>query len=349
VADQLGVSRTTVSNAYNRPEQLSDALRQRILTTAADIGYHGPSPAARTLRTGRHGAIGVVFTEELRFVFSDPDTTCFLQGVAEACSSSATGVVLLPAPAGLALDQTAIPSAAVDGFIIFSAPDHHPAIQSILRRAVPTLIVDEPAPEPGHAFIGIDDRDGARQLASYLHGLGHREVAVVTLPMTVERNEPGGQRTIEQAIASPVRVVRERLQGIIDAGITPLVWEADASDPDAGRRLGRRLLTAHRNTTAVMALSDQLAIGVTQAAWQLGIRVPQDLSVTGFDDIDRAATWGVPITTIAQPLVEKGRVAAADLLDLIRLGLAPQHRTLPIELVVRGSTGPAPTGNTAHI
>ena len=100
VADRVGVSRTTVSNAYNRPNELGAALRERILQAAAELGYRGPDAAARMLRSGHMGAIGLLFTEDLRFVFTDPDTTSFMQGVAETSALSGTGLTLLPAPAG---------------------------------------------------------------------------------------------------------------------------------------------------------------------------------------------------------------------------------------------------------
>ena len=100
IADELGVSRTTVSNAYNRPDQLTLELRSRILDTARRLGYGGPDAAARILRTGRRNAIGLVFTEDLRYVFADPVTSAFLAGVADAAARAGTGLTLLPVPAG---------------------------------------------------------------------------------------------------------------------------------------------------------------------------------------------------------------------------------------------------------
>lgn len=98
VADRVGVSRTTVSNAYNRPHELGASLRKQILQAAAELGYQGPDAAARMLRSGHMGAIGLLFTEDLRFVFTDPDTTSFMQGVAETSALLGTGLTLLPSP-----------------------------------------------------------------------------------------------------------------------------------------------------------------------------------------------------------------------------------------------------------
>ena len=343
LAEHLGVSRTTVSNAYNRPEQLSDELRQRILAAADQLGYRGPDAAARMLRTGRHDTIGVLFTEDLRFVFSDPDTTTFLEGVAEASAGAGTGVLLLPSPAGMPVDQTPLAHAAVDGFLIFSAPDDHPAVREVIARRLPTVLVDEPDLGSNTSFLGIDDRGGASLLGRHLHELGHRRVGVVTLPMSADRATEPGLRTVSEARTSAVRVVRARTSGIIDTGLEPVVFEARANDPDAGREAALALLRSNPDVTAVVGLSDQLAIGAVQAAFRLGLDVPADLSVVGFDDILRASTWDVPLTTIRQPLVDKGRRAAHLLRGLIEADdPAPVRETLPIELIVRSSSGPAP-------
>ncbi len=343
LAEHLGVSRTTVSNAYNRPEQLSAALRDRILTAAAELGYRGPDAAARTLRTGRHDTIGVLFTDDLRFVFSDPDTTTFLEGVAEASTGAGTGVLLLPSPAGMPVDQTPLARAAVDGFLVFSAPDDHPAVAEVMARGLPVVVVDEPDLGPDTSFLGIDDRGGASLLGRHLHDLGHRRVGIITLPMSADRDAVAGPRTVDDATSSAVRVVRARTRGILDTGLEPVVHSARANDPDAGREAALELLRSHPEVTAVVGLTDQLAIGATQAAFRLGLDVPHDLSVVGFDDIPRASTWDVPLTTVRQPLVDKGRRAAAMLRDLIDADHpTPRRETLPIELVVRSSSGPAP-------
>lgn len=341
LAEHLGVSRTTVSNAYNRPEQLSDTLRQRILDTAAELGYRGPDATARMLRTGRHDTIGVVFTEDLRFVFSDPDTTAFLEGVAKASTGEGTGVLLLPSPAGMPVAQTPLARAAVDGFIVFSAPDDHPAVAEVMARALPVVLVDEPDLGSDASFLGIDDELGASLLARHLHELGHRRVGVVSLPMSADREAVLGPRTIDEARSSAVRVVRARMAGILDTGLEPVIHSARANDPDAGRDAALDLLRSNLDLTAVIGLTDQLAIGVTQAAARLGLDVPGDLSVVGFDDIPRASTWDVPLTTIRQPLVDKGRRAAQLLQELIGADHPePVRETLPIELIVRSSSGP---------
>ncbi len=342
IADRLGVSRTTVSNAYNRPRELGADLRERILDSAAELGYRGPDAAGRMLRTGHMGAIGLLFTEDLRFVFSDPDTTSFMRGVAEATSLSGTGLTLLPAPAGLDVSLTAVATAAVDGHIVFSVADGHPALGEVLDRGLPIVMVDEP--DLGHrtSFVGIDDRDGARTIAAHLIELGHRELAAVLGRVASPARTGRIDQNREDEMTA--RVACERVAGyrsaMADAGLDPddlILWEAGGNDPDTGRRAVVELLGTHPSLTGLLCFSDQLAIGASQAGQVVGREVPEDLSIAGFDDVPRARTWDPPLTTVRQPLVEKGKAAAELLLEQIA-GAPPRRVMLPIELVVRSST-----------
>lgn len=342
VADQVGVSRTTVSNAYNRPGELGIELRERILAAAAELGYRGPDAAARMLRTGYMGAIGLLFTEDLRFVFTDPDTTSFMQGVAETSALSGSGLTLLPAPPGVDLGDTAVGSAAVDGHIVFSVADGEPALEKVLARNLPIVMVDEPDLGDDVSFVGIDDHAGAQMAATHLIGLGHRRLAVLLgrLSATVRSGRVSDAREKQ----TTMRVARERIAGyrsaMADAGLDPanlVLWEAGGNDPDTSRMAAVNLLGECPAITGILCLTDQIAIGASQAGQVIGRQVPRDLSIVGFDDIPRAHTWDPPITTIRQPMIDKGRAAAQLLLEQID-GAAPRRIQLPIELVVRSST-----------
>jgi DNA-binding LacI/PurR family transcriptional regulator len=346
IADQVGVSRTTVSNAYNRPDQLAPQLRERILEAADQLGYRGPDATARMLRTGSTGTIGLVFTEDLRYVFNDPNTTLFMRGVAETSALAGTGLALLPVPAGMDVADTALGTTPADGYLIFSVADGHPALPSVLRRDVPVVIVDEPDLGGQTSFVGIDDRRGGRLAADHLTRLGHRRFAVLVHRLDADPRRR--QLRVDQVRTAALRVVRERVAGLLDgleeSGLDPhevVIWEAGDNGPDAGRDAASELLAAHPEPTALFCTTDQLAIGATQAAAAAGRRVPDDLSVVGFDDIPRAATWEPALTTIRQPLVEKGRAAAELLLAQVQSGSAIRI-DLPIELVVRDSSAPPP-------
>lgn len=348
IADAVGVSRTTVSNAYNRPAELSDELRNRILAVAEGLGYRGPDAAARMLRTGRTGSIGLLFTEDLRFVFTDPDTTSFMQGVAETSALSGTGLTLLPVPPGTDVAETAVTTTPVDGYLVFSVADGEPALATILQRGRPVVVVDEPDLGDQTSFVGIDDFTGAQLAAAHLIELGHRRLGVLLgrLSSDVVRGRVDADREAQ----TTMRIARERLAGyrsaMAEAGLDPtelVVWESGGNDPDSARTAARVMLAEHPRLTALACFSDQIAIGASQAGSAIGRSVPADLSIVGFDDVPRAGSWDPPLTTVRQPMVDKGRAAADLLLELID-GASPRRVELGIELVVRASTAPPNPG-----
>jgi len=344
IADDIGVSRTTVSNAYNRPDQLTPEMRVRVLDAADRLGYAGPNLAARNLRTGRRNAVGLLFTEDLRYVFHDPDTSAFLRGVAETTACVGTGLMLLPVPAGIDPTNSPVRFAAVDGYIVYSVAGDHPVLKLLTHARGPVVVVDEPDLPDSAGFVGIDDRSGSILAAEHLLSLGHRRIGIITGRLGVEPR-PGRVDRVRRE-SSTVRVARNRLEGSLEAlesaGLdadSVAVWESRANDPDAGRTAATEMLSVDPDVTGVLCFSDRIAIGVCQAARRLGLGVPGDLSVVGFDDIPRAITWDPPLTTVHQPLIDKGRIAARMLLDAID-GTSATRNMLPISLKVRSSTAP---------
>lgn len=334
VARTAGVSRTTVSNAFNRPDQLSAGLRARILDVAQGMGYAGPNPVARVLRTGRANTIGIVFSDPLLYLFTDPVAIALLQGVAAACEASRTGVLILPADAPEAA-AARVREAVVDGFLVYCHEEASPVVDALAVRGLPVVGVDL-----DHLALGpvvtIDDRGGAAAAACHLIGLGHRDLAVMALAS--ERELHHDHRRLAR-----FKPVRDRLAGYRDAmaeaGLDPgslHVVEEPQNDPTAAEAVALKLLRRRVRPTAILAMSDVLAVGVLRAAQRLGLAVPDELSVVGFDDIPLAIDLKPPLTTVRQPLVEKGRIAAAILLGTA----AALDRPLPTELVVRGSTAP---------
>jgi DNA-binding LacI/PurR family transcriptional regulator len=342
LAAELGVSRTTVSNAYNRPDQLSPQLRQRVLDAAKQLGYPGPDPLARSLRTRRAGAVGLLFTETLSYAFRDPAAVTFLEGLALACEDARTGLVLVPAVEGSGTDAAVVARAAVDGFVAYSMPAGNPFLQTVLERPVPTVIVDEPAGLPGVDFVGVEDHAGMAAVGRHLVDLGHQRVGVVTSGLSPDGYT--GPADLERQQSALYHVVRDRLDGLaeglatggIDWKSVP-VHEVPANAMQLGKEGTQALLDAFPDLTAIVAISDIMALGALQAVADRGGSVPADISVTGFDDIRAAAEMG--LTTVRQPLLEKGRIAGELLLDTAERP-EPRTRILPAELVVRGSTGP---------
>src|SRR3954464_7428034 len=165
VAAALGVSRMTVSNAFNRPDQLSPELREKVLMKAQELGYAGPNPVARTLSKGRTGSIGVVIDAPLTLAFTDPAAVEMLNGVARVCEERELGLSLVPRIPGR--DAELVRSALVDGFVIYCMGEDDPRMHAILERRLPYALIDH-APGTADLMVNIDDREAARQTAEHL-------------------------------------------------------------------------------------------------------------------------------------------------------------------------------------
>ncbi|GGO45811.1 transcriptional regulator [Streptomyces daqingensis] len=345
VADVVGVSRATVSNAYNRPERLGAELREQILDAARQLGYPGPNPAARQLRLGRSGMVGLLFTEPLSYAFSDPAAVLFLGAVARECETANAGLLLLPSPPNSDMART-LRGAVVDSMCIYSMPEDHEAVQAVMERQLPTVFVDQPRIR-GTAFVGVDDRHGGRLVGEHVTALGHHNVGILTPRLLAD--DYVGPVGDDRLAASTFRIFKERFSGIRDAlrhGPLPdvrITTQERNNTPEDGEAGAHVLLDSEPRPTAILGLTDQLALGALRAARARGLSVPGDLTLTGFDDIPEAATSDPPLTTIQQPLVEKGTAAGRLLLDLLQGGPAKEEM-LNIRLLVRESSGPAREG-----
>ncbi|WP_216325049.1 LacI family DNA-binding transcriptional regulator [Deinococcus aestuarii] len=332
VAARLGVSPATVSNAYNRPDQLSPELRERVLGAARELGYGGPDPLARSLRRGRTNVIGVVYDAPLEYAFADPAAALFLGAVARALQERGLSLLLLASPGGTRPVQTA----SVDGFVVYCAAEDSELLRAVLGRGLPTVLVDQ-APQPGASRVGIDDAGGAREAARHLTALGHRHLGVLSLELSPERR--GGPVSPEREARALYATTATRLRGYREAaraaGAHLLITEAAQNTPEEGERLTRALLAAFPQVTALLCMSDVLAQGALRAAQALGRRVPEDLSLVGFDDLPSSAALN--LSTVWQPTTGKGARVGAAILALLD-GEGPGDVTLPTRLVVRGTT-----------
>ncbi len=346
IAEELGVSAMTVSNAYNHPDRLSGALRARIFETAGRLGYHGPDPVGRSLRRQRTDVVGVLYSSPLSYAFDDPAAVSFLSGLSSVTEEADLGLLLVPAARGLSgeRDPRAAAQAAVDGFVIYSMSDREPLLAAALDRRLPAVVVDQPLKE-GVPFVGVDDEAAARTAAEHLLHLGHERFAVVSFALSPD---------VRDGIADPLRqeqaafrVSRLRLRGyraaLEDAGLpwseVP-VYECPGSSREYGRRAAGALLSPEHSPTAILASSDQLALGVIARATERGLSVPEDVSMVGFDDIPAAANSDPPLTTVHQDHAEKGLLAGRMLVSQLRKEDGPSAGPLATSLVVRGSTSP---------
>jgi DNA-binding LacI/PurR family transcriptional regulator len=336
VAERAGVSVGSASNAFGRPELVSDDVRERVLAAAKDLGYAGPDPSARRLRIGRAGALGLIFSERLAYQFTDAAALAFFAGLAEAMQDTHLGLLLLPDSRYREAAARTVHAAAVDGFVVYSAVRNDPRVEAALARHVPVVTVDQPrdAPTP---FIGIDDRAAARSAAGYLRELGHERVGVISFVSALDDER---KLTVDLSV--------ERLngykQGLGSAWDEHAVCTVRRNATAHARRAALQLLDMGWQPTAILAMSDVLALGALQAAVERGIAVPGELSVMGFDDSPVAAIATPALTTVAQPQAEKGRLAAQWLVEAIERGRVTRDRhpkkILPTKLVLRNSTAP---------
>jgi DNA-binding LacI/PurR family transcriptional regulator len=336
VAAAAGVSRMTVSNAYNHPDQLSERTRQHVLETAARLGYPGPNPTAASLRLRRTRTVGVVLTERLPYAFADPGLITVLHGIATELSGAGNALLLVPARGGDG--QTLVRQAIVDALILCALDADDPTVAAALDRQLPTVTVGHPR-LPRVPHVGSDNPAGAAAVAEHLLGLGHRRLAVVTTGR-------------DDDAASPRPLFDERVRGFRDtaAGAGAEVRVVCASDNNraAGRDVGAELLAAPagRRPTGVFTVTDILALGVLDAAADAGIAVPAGLSVAGFDNVAAAADSAPALTTVDHDLFGRGQVAARLVLRMIDGGRA-RAPYAPARLVPRASTGPVPRAGAA--
>jgi DNA-binding LacI/PurR family transcriptional regulator len=329
VASAAGVSKTAVSFAFNNPEKLGQATLERVLGVASDMGYT-PHPAARALSMRRSGTIGLLMPQRLATVFANPFLSELIQGLGEICEEHDLTLLLVPPLDGSL--EGAIRQASVDGFISLGLGPEDRAFDVLDRIGIPTVVVDSES-TPAHPAVNVDDMGGARAAAEHLLELGHVQLAIIVLPTA--RSHVGHTPTAAQRLAG-------YLSAIDRAGVeSPVIVTAGISVA-AGSRAFESLPKGRRRPTGVLAMSDMVAIGVIAAAQSAGLRVPGDVSVIGYDDIPMAAWTNPPLTTVHQPIAEKGRIAARLLIQRLKGKAVVAPSPLTTRLVVRSSAGPPP-------
>ncbi len=341
IAEVVGVSVMTVSNAFNRPDQLSPGLRQRILDRATKMGYSGPDAAARHLRSGRTNSYGVVFSEKLSYAFSDPFASVWLTAFTQVMEQHHASVLLLSVPASDA--AAAVRDASIDG--LAGLCQDVVATRQARDRGLPTVVCsfDEDREPPG-GYVIIDDYEAGMDVAAHLKRLGHKRISLLVEDAQLAGGPAQVSETDLRALRGGARragrVERvQRISGLLDglADVSLKLFVAGPNSRASGRRAAAEILDTSQRPTAVICTSDILALGFADACAERGLAVGADVSVVGFDDIPEAAQAG--LTTIHQPVADKGRLAAELLLDPDR---EPRRIVLPHRLVVRSSTQPVP-------
>ncbi len=335
LARRVGVAPSTVSRVLNRDPRvrIAAATRARILAAAAATGYR-PNRVARSLKLQRTHIIGMLIPDVTNPVFS-----ALFRAVDDAASAAGYHVIVCNTDdTAHRLEQhlAALSEGHVDGLLIATARRDEPALDTLRAWRLPYVLVHRRRDDPRDSWVVPDDRQAAQFVVEHLVRLGHRHIAHLA-----------GSATVSRSVAR-----REGFQAALAAaGLGPGVCIPATGDVDetAGELGLARLLTLppDQRPTAVFAANDLAALGVLGAAQRLGLRVPAELSVVGSDDIPAGRYAGPGLTTVRLPVQAMGRLATELLIQRIRGGEAPNapptQLTLPVELVVRGSTAaPAP-------
>jgi DNA-binding LacI/PurR family transcriptional regulator len=338
VARAAGVSKTAVSFAFNSPSRLAPETALRIRTVADSMGYR-PHPVARMLTQGRTYTLGVLTPQALSVIFSNPFFGAFSEGVALAAEAEGYALDFI-SPLRGSLTR-AIERAMVDGVVAIGISAQHGEVEQLRLAGLPLVMVDS-SPLIGIPSVEVDDEAGAYAAAQHLVALGHRDILIVGIEST-----PG---TPPAADGVGGRRIRGYRHALTEAGIESAegAYIVAPSTIEGGIAALRRTWEDGLRPTAVLVMSDAMAIGVLRAARDLGIPVPRDLSVVGFDDIDISRHTNPPLTTVHQPIRLKGETAVRMLLSMIEGGESrPTTTTLETRLIVRESTAPPPRRRAA--
>ncbi|WP_434722480.1 LacI family DNA-binding transcriptional regulator [Mesorhizobium sp. RIZ17] len=343
IAKAAGVSHGTASNVFSRPEIVRAEVRERVKAVAEQMGYAGPDPKGRLLRAGKVNAIGVATTEPLSYFFDDPFARVMMAGISQACDATGAGIALVSAANQEKLAWN-IQSALVDGFVLFCIEGGSRLVDLTRERRLPFVALELGFQDETVSAIGVDNVAGARLAARHLAELGHRRFAVLSLGFADNRT---GFATPEAVRSAVYTGTRDRLTGYFEElcrfGIdTAKIPVYETENEDKSTRAGLEAIFAKEEPpTAILAMSDRMALIAIDWLKARGLNVPGDVSIVGFDGVPDGALSTPPLTTIAQPIIEIGRRAARMILDHDG---AVRRETMGVEFIVRGSTGPAPRG-----
>ncbi|MFT7837974.1 LacI family DNA-binding transcriptional regulator [Saccharothrix sp. BKS2] len=333
VAAHAGVALGTVSNVLNHPEMVTERTRKRVLDAIAELGFVR-NESARQLRGGTSRTLAYVVLDTRNPFFTD------VAAGAQQVADEAGRALFLCDGGEDAVRQAnyldLLEQQRVEGILITPVEADDPRITAVVARGTPVVVVDRGA-GPDRCSVSVDDVLGGDLAVSHLLDAGHRRIAFIGGPRAIGQvadRVTGAERALARADAEPLTLL-----------------ETARLDVAEGRRAGERLagLPAARRPSAAFCANDMLALGLLQQAVRLGLRVPEDLAIVGYDDIEFAAAAAVPLTSVSQPRQLLGRTAAELLLAEARDPDGHEHerRVFEPELVVRESTRIRPLGGVA--
>ncbi|MFE9192572.1 LacI family DNA-binding transcriptional regulator [Micromonospora sp. NPDC007208] len=323
VAARAGVSRATVSRVVNGSTTVAEPIREAVTRAVAELGYV-PNLAARSLVTQRTDSIALVMPEAATRVFSDDQVfPGIIRGVSQELEAADKQLVLMLAgsPAGHARVERYTTGRHVDGVLFASLHGADPLPGTLARLGIPVVVSGRPLGDVPVPYVDVDHVGGVTAAVRHMIDSGRRRIATIAGP---------------QDMVAGI----ERLSGyrstVADAGLPELIAIGDFTR-ESGSAAMRRLLTEHPDLDGVFAASDLMAHAALRTLREAGRRVPDDVAVVGFDDIETAAYTEPPLTTVRQPIVELGRRMTRQLLRLAAGEAIEQAVMLPTELIRRAS------------
>jgi DNA-binding LacI/PurR family transcriptional regulator len=340
VARAAGVSQGTASNVFNRPDVVRPEVRERVHEAASKLGYAGPSLTGRLLRAGKVNAIGVATAEPLTYFFEDQWARTAMLALSAACDRRGAGLSLVSSGNDERMAWN-IQSALVDGLVLLCAEEGRALVGETEKRELPFVALGMEEGLGDTPGIAIDNRGGAEAAAAHLLGLGHKRVAILGIGEMWNGHLP----TPEQVLEAPYLTVRDRVlgywagleQGGIDRRDIPYA-DTDSTHEGVWAAM-EQLFALAAQPTAILGMSDRVALFAMGWLASRGLRVPQDVSVIGFDGVPEAADAVPALTTVQQPFETMAELAVAAILDGEPID---PEAVLPLPLTLRDSTGPAP-------
>ncbi|HZM75840.1 MAG TPA: LacI family DNA-binding transcriptional regulator [Candidatus Limnocylindrales bacterium] len=300
VARRAGVSLGTVSNVLNRPETVTPSIRQRVLEVIAEVGYIR-NDSARHLRNGRSNTVAIVVLDVTNPFFTD-----IVRAAEEVIERAGSMLVVCNSGEDAAREQRhldALVAQRVRGLLITPVGSSAKRLDQLVQRGIPVVLVDRGSGRANRCSVAVDDVTGGRLATQHLVEAGHRRIAFVGGPLSIKQvsdRHAGAQGVLADHGGGELRVFPTR-----------------SLSAEAGRQAAESVcaLPASKRPTAIFCANDLLALGVLQGLTAAGLRVPQDIALVGYDDIEYAAAAAVPLTSVRQPREQLGRTAAQMLLE----------------------------------
>lgn len=331
LAKACNVSKTTISFAFNNPDRIGKDTYNLIMEKAKELDYI-PNPAGRNFSLKKKQTIGFLLPQNFEGTFSNPYITQVIQGIGSICSNNDFTLTLIPPSNGSMND--AVYKVSVDGLIAMGINVEMELVESLNRMQIPFVTIDG---NPGENMpsINIDDEKASYELLSKVLSYGHKNIAIVKLKENDFELSSKYRSTTQSRLIGFEKALNELNMTINNPNI--FLYDAECN-VESGKKVAQKILNNSKQCSCIVCMSDIIAIGCITYLKQNSYKVPDDFSVVGFDNIESAKIISPNLTTIMQASIEKGKIAATTLFDLIEgKEITTLHNILPHKLIMRES------------